>query len=329
MLTPKENFYALLRSGRAPELVNQYEPFAFVNYPLRQRDQCPPGGEIRDSWGVTIRWPEGDPGDTPISTPRTKVCQDVTQWRRFVRAPLLDLPDSMWEQAVREARSVDRSRYFVTCAVSCGLFERLHYLMGFEDTLVNFLLEPEAMHELLDFLTAWRIEYLRQVIQKLNPDFILFHDDWGAKDRLFMSPEVWREFFKARYQRIYGFAHEHGVRVIHHADSFLMPIAGDLADLGIDVWQGVLPENDIPTLQKILAGKVLLMGGIDVSAVDTECWTRERIKKEVERVCENYVPGGWYIPCMTYGSVGSVFPGVYEAISEEIQLQGNTNSMKN
>ena len=70
-------------------------------------------------------------------------------------------------------------------------FERCHFLMGFEDTLMNFLMEPEAMHELLDYLLDWRMEYAKQLIDHLQPDAILSHDDWGAKDRLFMSAETW------------------------------------------------------------------------------------------------------------------------------------------
>ena len=37
---------------------------------------------------------------------------------------------------------------------------------------------------------------------------------------------------------------------MHHADSFLEPLVEDMVDLGIDVWQGVLPQNDIVKLQE-------------------------------------------------------------------------------
>ena len=57
--------------------------------------------------------------------------------------------------------------------------------------------------------------------------------------------------------------HDHGVLVMHHADSFLEPIVEDMAEIGVDVWQGVLPENDILKLQKQLDGRMTLMGGID------------------------------------------------------------------
>ena len=55
---------------------------------------------------------------------------------------------------------------------------------------------------------------------------------------------------------------------MHHADSFMEPIIEDMVDLGIDIWQGTLPQNDIPKLQKQLNGRMTLMGGIDASIVD-------------------------------------------------------------
>ena len=48
----------------------------------------------------------------------------------------------------------------------------------------------------------------------------------------------------------------------NHADSYLVPIVEDMAEIGIQVWQGVLPENDIPALQQKLHGRLVLMGGM-------------------------------------------------------------------
>src|SRR5699024_8391787 len=108
-----------------------------------------------------------------------------------------------------------------SCLMATGIFERMHFLMGFEDTLMNLLLEPEAMEELADYICDWKIEYAKQLIDHLHPDVILSHGDWGAKDRLFMSRETWVELFKPRYERLYSYIRSRGVQVIHHADSYL------------------------------------------------------------------------------------------------------------
>ena len=48
-----------------------------------------------------------------------------------------------------------------------GLFEQSHFLMGFEDTLMNYLLEPEASEELLDYITEYKLKYARILIENL------------------------------------------------------------------------------------------------------------------------------------------------------------------
>jgi hypothetical protein len=322
MLSARENFLELLNGGKPERFVNQYEPFAFLTMdPLRQMDKRIPGQDTKDSWGVTCRWKAGEHAGMPYITDDNKVCPDITRWRETVKAPVVELPAESWREVRDMAAQVDRKEQFIATNVSPGLIERLHFLMGFEDTLMNFLLEPEAVHELLDYILAWRMRYIREMIDNLGPEAILFHDDWGAKDRLFMSADIWREFFKPRYAQLYAYVRGRGVLVLHHADSYLTPITGDMAEIGIQVWQGVLPSNDITGIQKNLGGKMLLMGGLDAGLIDRVDWKEDVVRGEVRRACSEYAPAGGYIPCITYGGAESIYPGVYETISDEIRLQ--------
>ena len=147
---------------------------------------------------------------------------------------------------------------------------------------------------------------------------MLSHDDWGSKHSLFISPETWREFIKPQYAKTYKYMKDHGVIVMHHADSFLEPIIEDMVDLGIDIWQGALPENDIPKLQKQLNGRMPLMGGIEADIVDRAASTEAEIRKEVRRACQSYGPGGHFIPCITYGGPGCLYKHVDPIIDDEI-----------
>ena len=119
--------------------------------------------------------------------------------------------------------------------------------------------------------------------EKMHPDAIFFHDDWGTKTQLFMNPEMWREFFKEPYRKIYGYIRSQGVIAIHHADSYLAPIVEDMAEIGIQCWQGVLPENNIPELQQRLQGRMILMGGIG-AAIDTPDSTEEEIRAMLREI---------------------------------------------
>ena len=85
-----------------------------------------------------------------------------------------------------------------------GIFEQCHFLMGFEDTLTALYEHPDEMHELIETITQYRLDYVRRLIDGLQPDVIFSHDDWGTKNALFMKPDMWREFFKEPYRRFYG-----------------------------------------------------------------------------------------------------------------------------
>jgi len=225
------------------------------------------------------------------------------------------------EKAKADAEKVRAQGKFVMVWNVTGLFESCHFLMGFEDTLCNLLMEPEAMHELIGAIKDFKLKQIQLLIDNLQPDVIMFHDDWGSKYSLFMNPDVWREFYKEPAREIYGLMKKHNIITMHHADSYCQPIAKDMVEIGIDIWQGVLPSNDIQQIKRDTDYKLVLMGGIDASVVDRRDWTEEIVRAEVARACREYHEGGMFIPCLTYGGEGSIFPGVNDCIMDEIRKQ--------
>lgn len=318
-MNAKDNFLETLRWGNPDALVNEWEPFGFVFDPLMAVTLvAQPGETVVDGWGVHIYWGEGEPGAMPIINDEQKAIKDITRWREDIQSPDL-LVELDWSDAVQAQNEVRAAEKLSVSLMPTGLFELSHYLMGFEDFFINIMTEQDDMHELLDYLTDFKMTYLELLVKNLKPDVVLWHDDWGSKLNLFVSPDIWREFFKPRYEKLFSFLHDNGVIVMVHADSFLEPIIQDMIDVHIDVWQGAIPENNIPEIQKITKGKMLLMGGLDASLVDVADYDEETIRAEVRRACDEYVPGGGFIPCLTYGAEGSIFPGVNDIIMDEIK----------
>ncbi len=325
MLTPKQNLLELLKpNGRPDRLVNQYQPcIPVMTDPCGKftRGNRVKGLTTKDRWGTEIAWPEEQFAAMPHVTPENKVLPDITRWRDSVRVPDMVGACSdpeLWKPALEEAARVDKDKYLVMAFMGTGIFEQCHYLMGFEDTLTNLLEEPECMKELIGAISEYRYNYLKLLVDNLKPDVILSHDDWGSKRSLFMSPGTWRELIKPFYFKMYGYARDHGVLIMHHADSFLEPLVEDMVEIGIDIWQGVLPQNDIPKVQKQLGGRMALMGGIDAAVVDWPGASEATIRAEVRRACVEYGPGGGFIPGLTYGLPGSIFPNVDPIITDEI-----------
>jgi hypothetical protein len=321
MLTLKENLLETLKGGKPAYLNNSYTMFRGL-----APDPCfklVRGNRVRgtnsyDVWGTYIMFPEDAPAAVPMVTPENQVIKDVAEWDKYVKVPdLRGRCAEGWEAAIASKDAIDSSKYLSMVVMGTGIFEQMHMLMTFEDTLMNFLLEPEAMHELIDAICEYRLTYMQMVVEHLHPDAIISHDDWGSKTSLFYSPETWREFFKAPYKKLYDYLHSQGVIVVHHSDSFCEPIAQDMVDIGIDVWQGVLPTNNIKALSQQVGDKMLLMGGID-SSIDRSDATEEEIRKETRRALNEYgeLKGFW--PGMTYGGPGTIFEHVEPIIIDEI-----------
>lgn len=322
MSTPKEIFLELIRPEGQPERqLRQYEALHMCltdpcNTYLRGNRRR--GTTSVDRWGTTILFPEDAPGPMPDTREGLAVCPDIMRWRETVHAPDLEAACTEgWEACRAEARAACGPDHLLAGFMGTGIFEQCHFLMGFEDTLTNLYAHPDEMHALIDYITEYRLTYVRMLIDNLQPDVIFSHDDWGTKNALFMKPEMWREFFKEPYRRFYGYIRSRGVIAIHHADSYLVPIVEDMAEIGIQVWQGVLPENDIPALQQKLHGRLVLMGGMG-AAIDRADAAPEEIYGYAMDTLRRCCPGGHYIPSITYGLPGAVYPHVDEYIDRAI-----------
>jgi len=328
-LSVKENFLETIKKdGKPDSLVVQWGPL--MAFPPRDLvEPCytfmanglRPGAHIINRWGVEVVWPPGQAGGTPIITEENKVIKDITRWREYFNEPDIEgATQEGWEEAHARAQKIRDDGNMVVAFMPNGMFEQMHFMMGFEDALAELLMEPEACHELLDAICEFKCKHARILIEKYKPDAILTHDDWGSKNSMFMSPDTWREFFKERNRKFFQLFRDAGILVVHHADSYLEPIVEDMVDIGIDVWQGVLPQNDIPKIQKQLNGRMTLMGGIDNAIVELAGATEEEIRAEVRRACDEYAPGGNFIPCLPSGTRnGAMNPEVDRIIEDEIQ----------
>ena len=321
MLTVKENLNEVLKkNGKPDRFVKQFEFLNIVPSIYYLKD-CPtkPGTEGYDQFGVLWRLPEGQLGAFPVHDDEHRVLKDITEWRDIIKKPVAPEEPGYWGFLNSFKDRVDKENQYFAGLYAQGIFERLHALMGMEDCLANFYLEPDEMHALIDFLTDVEIEIAETNYSKLNIEAVFHHDDWGSDKSSFMSPQMFDEFMTPAYKKIYKFYHDHGILVVHHNDGYSANLVPSMIEMGIDIWQGVLPSNDIPTLIKEYGGDITFMGGIESRLCDVPDWSPEVIAKAVEKVCEECGPHN-FIPCLTAGKNGSFFLGVHEEVNKQIDL---------
>ena len=320
MLTARQNFIETVTGGSPDRYVNQYEYLNILPHPaLTRRCNVMKGQEnIVNDWGVTFSWREDQPGAFPVHTPDLIVCKDVEEWQDYVKAPQATFSEAEWEPFVAMAEGVDRTEQFVAAVMAPGVSEMVTHLCGMTEAMCAFYESPDEMHDLIKYLTEYEVQVAEDVCAHLHPEIIFHHDDWGSAISTFIAPDMFAEFFVDAYKQIYGAYREHGVQyVVHHSDSYAATIVPSMIEMGIDVWQGVLKSNDIPSLISQYGGQITFMGGIENSALDRVDWTPEKIATEVRSVCEA-CGTKYFIPCLTAGSAESAFPGVYESVSDAI-----------
>ena len=248
MLTMRENIEAILKGEQPDYYIDCMDAMVICPDPVFLADIVPKDGEMhKDSWGV---WKSQGPEEVG-ATPRNdkyelKVVKDIEDWRESLVVP--PTKDLDWSLAEGFASKVNRNEKYVCFFSAGGLFERSHFLMGMEDAFCAYLEDPEEMYEMLKVVKDYKIEGIRLAKEHLNPDAIFFQDDWGSKQNLFLPPDTWREIIKPLQREISECIHDNGMLYIHHSDCICAPIVEDMAEIGIDAWQGVIAQNPIPEL---------------------------------------------------------------------------------
>jgi hypothetical protein len=114
-------------------------------------------------------------------------------------------------------------------------------LRRLDNYLSDLLLEPTRTHELHDRIDALLEDMIRNYAGA-GVDSVMFPEDWGTQARLLVHPELWRQEFGPRFERLCRLAHDHGVSVFMHSCGQIAAIVPDLIDAGIDLLQLDQPE---------------------------------------------------------------------------------------
>lgn len=175
------------------------------------------------------------------------------------------------------------------------LWERAVFMRGMENILMDLVLNPKFVDELLRSLTDYIMGTMEILFDKFEFDGIGVSDDYGTENSMLMSPEHWRKFIMPRLTEIYKFAKSHDKTVLHHSDGYIYPIIRDMIDIGCDVLHPVQPESmDIFKLKREFGKDITFFGGMRTQ--DLLVWgTVIEIRDEVRKLKQQMGKGGGYI----------------------------------
>jgi uroporphyrinogen decarboxylase len=211
-------------------------------------------GEWADEWGVI--W-------TDRHMPRAVGHPFESGWEEMAG---YQLPDPRAPGRYDGAKKViaDHPDRYALGHVWFTLFERLWFLRGFNNMLMDPYVYPNEFTELRDRILAFSVASIEEQL-KLGVDGIYFSDDWGTQLGLLMKPDDWRAWFKPCYQAMFDAVHAGGAHVWMHLCGNVTAIIGDLIEIGLNVLNPLQPQAmDVAALAAEFGGRVCFHGGADV-----------------------------------------------------------------
>jgi len=174
------------------------------------------------------------------------------------------------------------------------MYLRLTDLYGFENTMVLFGEESEALNVLLDKVCEYNI-YQAAALAKHGYEVCCFGDDLGTQYGLAVGPEKWRKYLKPCFRKIYGTykaANPNGL-VYMHTDGHIYEIMPDLIECGVDMINPQFRANGIENLKRVCREEQIIPIDLDLDRQMMPFVTPAEIKDHVEEcVSTFYLPEG-------------------------------------
>lgn len=175
------------------------------------------------------------------------------------------------------------------------LWERATFMRGMENLLLDTILEPSFVLDLLRGIADYIIGTMEILFERFEFEAIAVSDDYGTQKTMVMSPETWRKFIKPLLKEIYGYGRSKGKMIFHHSCGNILPIIPDLIEIGLDILHPIQPEAmDIFYLKKEFGMDLCFCGGISTQDVLIRRKPDE-IRFHVRYLRETMGKGGGYI----------------------------------
>jgi uroporphyrinogen-III decarboxylase len=160
---------------------------------------------------------------------------------------------------------------------------------------VDIYTNPDELRALIDVLVKMNL-YAIGRYRTAGADGFIFCDDWGLQDRLMISPDTWREFWKPAYARVYAAARDAGLQTFLHSCGYIIDILPDLIEIGLDVIQMDQQQNMGLDNLGLFAGKITFWCPVDIQA--TMCrGSLDDIRAYCHKLVEKLgTPRGGFLP---------------------------------
>jgi uroporphyrinogen decarboxylase len=190
--------------------------------------------------------------------------------------------------------------------IKVGILQTSSQVRGYDRLFLDFALNPDLAHALLDRISELINEMYRHYMRAVG-DFVqvvVISDDQGTQNSLLISPKMFRTFIKPRLRsQVEAIKTEAPhVKVLMHCDGAILRIMEDLIEIGVDILNPIQTVvagfEDTHALKGQFGDRICFHGGLDVQQVLPTA-TVDGVRREVALRLQDLGAGGGYIlaPC--------------------------------
>ncbi len=158
-----------------------------------------------------------------------------------------------------------KDEYWIVGVTVTTVFETAWALRGYEKTLMDLALNPDFIERLFDIPFHYHLTAAKKLVE-MGVDMIWTGDDVGAQNKMLISPDTWRRYFKPRMAAFISTLKSINpeLKVAYHSDGLIYPIIPDLIEIGLDVLNPIQPRSmDPEEVKKKFGDKLCFWGSMD------------------------------------------------------------------
>ncbi|MBN1426040.1 hypothetical protein JXA88_15935 [Candidatus Fermentibacteria bacterium] len=220
--------------------------------------------------------------------------------------PELVSDEMLLDMRVQAENHGHQGDYSLWCdVVGAGIFERACYLRGFEQLIVEMMVEKKFAHHLFEKILHTEIVAYRRILEAIGPliEGVLITEDVATQDSLMMSPETYREMLEPYQRQLIESIQSRGVSVLWHSCGAVHPLIPDFINMGIRILHPIQTSarGMCPRWLKEQFGRDLVFwgGGCDTQTVLQRA-TAPEVEAEVRQRIAELGPGGGFVFTTTH-----------------------------
>jgi uroporphyrinogen decarboxylase len=181
---------------------------------------------------------------------------------------------------------------FRVFSVGFSLFERAWSMRGMEKLLMDFLENPDFVHQLMNAIGEYNLAHIKKAMT-YDIDAVLIGDDWGQQSGLIMGPKLWYAFIEPHLKKMFTAIKDSGKFVMIHSCGDVDELFDHLVAIGLDCFNPFQPEAMDPyILIPEYRDELSFWGGLSTQKTLPYGKVND-VKVECERLLRSGVDGGY------------------------------------